>query len=866
MSRNQPAPAPVIGLAAGAQEVRDLLAKGDSKQALQRAKEVCKGLSTPAAEALVVEAYLARIQALSDRGLTIEAEALIRFVCKQYPASRAILQSAVAIPDDPLESLVRPLNDPATPSERREAIEKTIQREITDLAALAQCDALPPDHPLRKAAAALDRAFAQATRGPVRDEEIALREVSHRSPLAPWKMIIRAIALFYRRDDEGCWRCLDVIDSKSAPARLSSALRALLAGKGGKELKPATASLVTGIGGNPEALRDSLRTLDTALERGKPSKIVRAIERVTEQCQEHCPDLLVSLRQQISVRSVRADVPVEQVRRAMGEPSLKDARFWRLFARAMELEGDLFLAASLWEEFRSHAVHEGWCSPDGPEVASLYLHMADLVRQMPHAGFDDLRERFSTEFKGYAGYYQDQPPQVRAAASPEKIDLYFLHPESLYAKACAIDPDPEIFKKWLAWVEEREGPGKGAAEVALRWHEARPQDSRPLLLLMHSAEKRNALKKALQYLEMAERVDGLNPEVRGARLRLLVASALRHLKGRKPHLAEKELAAIESLPQAREGRRPAFVAALRSRCAMDGGRTEEASQWREEACRRMESDAGAICLLWGVAEACGVRGAAPAVAQGKIAEGTARACALGIDMGVPFGIPGEWEAPLLKELSRQECALDSPSLRALAEAALRAQRPKLAYAVSGAGMAQGGPALARFLLLRGKCLPYFERRSDCLIAATELARRQRDMDLADEAVEALRQGSDILDSPKVSMESERVEQVIEREKNEREFPPAGAGMGAALGRCDCAVCRSRRRGGRDPIEDLDESLPGKILPGLPPEITPLLMEMIFKYGGPDGSLPDPRVMEKLDLRLLRQIEKIMLKSEFGRSL
>ena len=80
---------------------------------------------------------------------------------------------------------------------------------------------------------------------------------------------------------------------------------------------------------------------------------------------------------------------------------------------------------------------------------------------------------------------------------------------------------------------------------------------------MQSAESTNALKRAFKLMEQAERLDGLNPDVRRARLRLLISLATRHLQQKKTHLAEPELRQIEALPQAQQGDRPALAAALR---------------------------------------------------------------------------------------------------------------------------------------------------------------------------------------------------------------------------------------------------------------------------------------------------------------
>ena len=72
---------------------------------------------------------------------------------------------------------------------------------------------------------------------------------------------------------------------------------------------------------------------------------------------------------------------------ALGGPTLKNADFWRLLARASEeaRQGplDIAMACSAWEEFRKHAIEEKWFPAFGPEVAALYLHMADLWTRIP---------------------------------------------------------------------------------------------------------------------------------------------------------------------------------------------------------------------------------------------------------------------------------------------------------------------------------------------------------------------------------------------------------------------------------------------------------------------------------------------------
>ncbi len=194
--------------------IRQLILDGKSKTALDTAKEFHKKQGSVESEILLIDAYLARIRALFDQNLVAEAQSLIALVRERFPSAKERLDhlnSAASARGGDLDGLLKPLNDPGLSAERRAAIEQVIQNQVTDLAALAGCAALPPEHGLRRAAAAIHEAFGAVTSGPVTDQQIALPEVSHRSPLANWKLLIRAIACFYRNQDQGCEDCLAAI-------------------------------------------------------------------------------------------------------------------------------------------------------------------------------------------------------------------------------------------------------------------------------------------------------------------------------------------------------------------------------------------------------------------------------------------------------------------------------------------------------------------------------------------------------------------------------------------------------------------------------------------------------------------------------
>jgi hypothetical protein len=204
-------------------KVARLIASGDTSAAVEAAKKIHKRSKNAASEALLVDAYIARIPALIERKLEVEARNLMEHVRDRYPASRERLKEIkplFSVRKGELDALLQPLNDPSLSEEKRAAIYKTITYQVGDLGVLAQCQALPAEHPLRKTATALTAALEAVTSGPVDDQALIFPEISRHSPFAPWKMLLRAIAAFYRKDDELCEKCLAAVDPHSAAARL----------------------------------------------------------------------------------------------------------------------------------------------------------------------------------------------------------------------------------------------------------------------------------------------------------------------------------------------------------------------------------------------------------------------------------------------------------------------------------------------------------------------------------------------------------------------------------------------------------------------------------------------------------------------
>jgi len=800
----------------GAAAVAHLIARGKAKQAVTRARDLHARVGSPATEAIVVDAYCARIAAFGPE-MSKEAIALLEMVRERYPSAGERLEDlrlGLLARSGRFAELLAPLAGDELDAGGRGRIESAVRQHAVDPAAIAACEALVLDHPLRIAAGAVVTAFERSTSGPTEASDVALPEVSRRSPLAPWKFLVRAFERFYAGDGAGCERALGAIPADAAVARAVPVLRALLA-------DPETVdeaalgrrgwNLFRQVRGRDPELVAAIDALDRAFadyedEHYGGRALRRSIRAVGRACRQSRPDLTDRLGAHLSVACYLSDVAPEMVAAAFG-PVVHGAHFWRLWARAAELEGDPINAAARWDRFRCHAVAEGLIEAGSPDEAGVYLHIAELVAPIPRRDLAELREHWRARLAGlFTSMYEHQPEHV-AALAPKGDDTVVLDPHELFARAVAGDPSDATFRRWLAWSSGgTAGEQKQAEEAARAWREARPEATEPILFSMKACERRGALKKALGLLAAAQRLDPLSRQVREAHIRLLVASTLRHVAAHKPHLARKDLVAIAEHPLAKQERNPAVLAALRWLVASvtDDG---EAESWLEACATHLGGPLAASAL------------ARALVASGRIAKdlvrdlpaprrlrrspGVARqlgaACAAGDRVGLDVPLPKGWAKPLLADLKRDGEG-QPQDLLALARACLLAGELPIAYAAAGTGLRHPQANPARFLLLRACSLPAGERsrRHACAVAAVQLARSQRDMELVAELIEVVRReiGSVLdadlrMDAPALS--AEEVEQVVEYERHQRSYPTRRA-IPEPEARCSCPVCQASRRG------------------------------------------------------------------------
>jgi hypothetical protein len=491
-------------------------------------------------------------------------------------------------------------------------------------------------------------------------------------------------------------------------------------------------------------------------------------------CRQCRPELVDKLRQHVLVRSMLLGFKPDPVHAAVGKPK-EDAYWCRLMALGFEEMAGSWDArveiVECWEDFRAKAIRERWFAANSLEDGLLSLRMARMASGLTREMVEELLE--------------DEPKASRRPGLDGTLPpAALLDAGNLFARACRGDPHPEVFAEWLAWAKQQ-GDGR-ADSVAELWRQTRDQDVAPLLWLVESSERRGAYQKSLKFLELAEQLDQLNPEVRKVRVRLLVAGVLRHFRQRKPHLASQGIERLTELPETLEGTMAPAATALRSVCcALDGDRAGAAAH---QAALEAQLGDSAFVLLQGLADGAGLTlaeaGLLPAKAisfSGGALASLARTCALGDLLGTGSTVPEQWEPGLSAALRSPAHGLDAAQLLVIGEAALRGECEKLAYQVSTAGM-KAGAADARFLFLRARALPAWapERSFDCLLAARELARRDREMELAGRVLDYLEShpaagfGLDDDDlasgSDGFSMKPGRLQEIVDEERGNDAYP------------------------------------------------------------------------------------------------
>lgn len=754
-------------------------------------------------EATLLQAYASRVEALLGNGQVVDARALINLVTARFPAARdklADLELRAMARKGDFDRLVEPLShmdvDPAV----KQNIENIIRRELRDPEHLAECPSLSESHPLREAARAMGRALEHVTSGPVDNEALTgwLREVSRKSPLAPWKHLIHALRAFYRHEDEPARKALDLIPKDTAPAEFCDVLRHLM-GDTGRELSKSAQTLVEAVSGNCDRVSQALSSLDRAVIDGGGMNILNAIRRAVRIFSRECPELLPKLAAHAIVQTAySSDTPFEVLNLATGGHFQPNAYFWHAMALKEQYEllesGDmepLPFACSSWERYYLHAVAEGQFSPHGPEAGALFLHVANLITVTDPGLSPEERDQLHTHFHDpefmYSVFYRMQPLEILQHGQPMELSHAFLDAYAMFEKSCDADPLPGTYVGWYTWAESSKPYAKTVDHIAERWHRDFPNDVQPLLKLGWNAIKRKAFNKALDYLDQAESIDRLHAQVRSMRVSVLTSITLRHVMQEKAHLVEKDIAAIEACDLVDMETRAILCAALRWLVAA----ATDQDEVRDSHFEQIEALAGntlrAVLLLWCLGLLCKrqdpwLRRRLPSPEPNRVQDDIVSAMTWAArriqSVGLQAQIPDAWVEPLRQIVIKKTVTATPSDLAVLASLAIDQRHDELAFHLTRHGLPHQSSDTASMLFLRARSLPGFawRRKHICFRAAIQRARQAGQQDLVESMVARAQEDGAVsrdfrsLGSITRPLSPENLNAVIRREQEETDLP------------------------------------------------------------------------------------------------
>ncbi len=752
-------------------QIEALLTAGKTHDAVEAAKQLVKQAPSPEAEALLVQAYQARIRALLASGLPKEAQALGLLVIERFPAHREAITGLIRQSEMATENFQALLTELLTAAgDRRRELETILARRLTDPASVANSSVLPADHPLKRTAQIVNHLFAAVTSGPLPEGALLpLNDIPRHSPLAPWKLLIRAFDAFYHRNDAAVLTNLAGIPPEVGPARLVPVLRRLVGEANGE---PTTSFTVTAalnkVQGNRTVVQAQLAQLSRALTARHERHALSAVQTLVSVFQSAPIAQWRTFLATLIHHWQRQGLPPEGLLRTLPK-SQTDPDILRLIALSLEPVA-WEVALDWWNSYVSLAKTIGVLSAQGPEMARILLHMAALFPADPLEVLDILD----------AESEQDLRAQIRSGELAAHCDR-----GALLEHAHAADPSPQTFRALVAHYEQW-GDSKRAETEAEAWRHAQPQELEPLLYLIRTAERRGASRKALDLLAQAETMNRLHPDVRQSRFRLLLASAERRLRESKVALALEDLVQIAQEPRAAEGEIKAYLLALSWASAVKDGNTDGADRLEPLFLTTVGNPVLSDLVIGALTESLKIKIPRPAVSASpeEAIDGLARACTLfqRLDRSLPAPTAG-----LLSQIEKNIDRATPEQLHALCRGGATIGRPLLTYVAAGQGLRQEGPLQYRFLLARGQTLSQCQgpqeqsRARQCLRAARELASRARDMEAVREASQALEALPhwDLLDSlltgglgpaPDEALTATEITHVIEFESHNRGIP------------------------------------------------------------------------------------------------
>lgn len=682
--------------------LEELLAKGDTRGAVEAAKVLVREEPGAASESLAAKAYAERIKALIAEGLGREAAAIGAIVRERFPGhvdSYAALLEDARLAGGELDWILSELH--AASEERRAALEERLLPWIADPAVIARSSVMDAADPLAREARVVAELFEVVTSRIASAEEMAqLNDIRRRSPLAPWKLLVRAIDAFHRNEDDRVAANVAAIDVRSPAARGGEVLSELTTGRKKVGASSAAERLVDRISGGRATIAAQIRSIEAAAKEDDRRRLREELRTLSRSFDKLSPYAVEQVRLAL-LPICGAYFDAEQTAALFRIGEHGDA-MPRYAAIIMESTGAPF-ASSIWIAYADGLSEAGKIEPW--QAAEIYLHA--LSR-----GGDDEDDEFICMDPFHEHSVEDRPDSARVI---EKI--------------IAARPAPSVLARLAPYFERLES--RELRRVLTAWRKSDPNAAEPLVRLLDLAAEERRYDDALAVIRQGDGIKIIDPAYARLRLRVLFGKAEQLLGARKRGAAEALLAEIARRPEDLGEDAGTYLLALEWAAAPPA----KAGELLAELARR--GVAGEIAVAEVTGE-LGIPFALPAShpSPEELFDGVRRGVAL---LSSVSKIPRH-SAWLIERTAVHLDLANEAQLLSIGSAALACRLNTLAWRTTDRGLEIGGPMLHRMLLLRAEILlelpPSSLRRTALVIAAARvLAERVHDSTIMARAIE-----------------------------------------------------------------------------------------------------------------------------------